>query len=200
MRRFISASLLVAFALSVAGWSRGADMVPAVIEQASRSVYLVTTEIDGERRRCSGFLIADERILTAGHCTGETMTVAGIPATILNADAYYDLALLAAPIHGTPLILRDLPVARFEELVAIGHAYGWQRLLTLHVRVYYVDMTPAEGMRPGLLVKPGYIGGMSGGPVIDAAGQVVGIIQASNHDLGYGIGVVLIRAFLVGLQ
>ncbi len=180
---------------------RSADVETAILEQAAKSVYLIhAVKAEEGRVACSGFLIADSLVLTADHCVGDSMTVAGIAATVVSADEYYDLALLSAPVHDTPLLFRDAPVTRFEFLAGIGHAYGWQRLLLLHVRVYYVDITPEKGMRPGILVKPGYIGGMSGGPVVDADGYVVGVIQASNHDLGYGVGVKLIRAFLVGLE
>jgi len=197
MKRRLLAILLFVSVVGVA-CLYAAEVDSSVIDRAQKSVYLIHGQKEHGRYACSGFLIADEQVLTAAHCVGDQMTVAGIAATVAESDEYYDLALLRVPIHGTPLAFRDTPIARFEQLAAIGHAYGWQRITALHVRVYHVNLTPMQGMRPGMLVKPGYIGGMSGGPVIDADGFVVGIIQASNQDLGYGIGITLIRAFLVG--
>jgi S1-C subfamily serine protease len=50
---------------------------------------------------------------------------------------------------------------------------------------------------PGIVVQGGYIPGMSGGPVIDKDGQVVGIIQQSDQNIGYGVGVDRISEFLL---
>lgn len=196
MSRWFLTSLLSFSLVSVAP---AAEVTTPVVDQAAKSVYLIHAQKEMGRIACTGFLIADERVMTAAHCVGEQMTVAGLAVTDIASDTYYDLALLTVPIHDTPFQFRDVPVSRFEWLAALGHAYGWQRLTIFHVRVYHLDLTPAEGMRPGLLVKPGYIGGMSGGPLVDSEGRVAGIIQASNRDLGYGISVTLIRAFLVGL-
>jgi len=196
MRHVLAALVSV----SLIGVQAAPEVSASVIDQTAKSVYLVNATTEHGRTACTGFLIADMRVLTAAHCLGEQMTVAGQIVTDRVGDEYYDLALLTVPgLHGVVLLLRDIPVVRFSYFAALGHAYGWQRLSIFHVRLYHIDLSPAEGMRPGLLVKPGYIGGMSGGPLIDVDGRVAGICQASNQDLGYGIGATLIRAFLVGL-
>jgi hypothetical protein len=40
---------------------------------------------------------------------------------------------------------------------------------------------------------------MSGGPITDYQGRVVGIIQQTNEGIGYGVNALTIRTFLLGL-
>ena len=63
--------------------------------------------------------------------------------------------------------------------------------------VLVVEQTPdPEQMPPGLFVAGQYIPGMSGGPVVDHDGKIVGIVQQSNSGIGFGVGVSTIQGFL----
>lgn len=148
---------------------------------------------------CSGFQIAPHRILTDEHCVGKEMTADGKPVKVLAADEYFDLALLETElVKPVSLSFRDVPVERFEPLKGIGYAYGWTRLTVLDVKPFLIDYKVDPKSPPGLIVQGQYIGGMSGGPVIDKDGQVVGIIQRARDNTGYGVGITIIKAFLVG--
>ena len=94
--------------------------------------------------------------------------------------------------------MRDDPVVKFEDLTAIGYAFGWDQALVLDVKVLLVSKAPVDNDTPGIIVRPGYIGGMSGGPVVDMNGQMVGIVQQANSGVGYGVPILIIRAFLLG--
>jgi hypothetical protein len=60
-----------------------------------------------------------------------------------------------------------------------------------------MDNAAADGTHaPGVVVQGGYLPGMSGGPLIDADGLVVGIVQTSAHNVGYGVGARVIQAFI----
>ena len=56
---------------------------------------------------CTGFVIRESRILTAGHCAGLQMRADGQEATPLKLDFYYDLLLLK--VH------TDKPALSFNE-------------------------------------------------------------------------------------
>jgi S1-C subfamily serine protease len=148
---------------------------------------------------CTGFQVDKQKVLTAAHCTGDNMLADGHEATLLKIDHYYDLALLSVEKADKPyLTLDDTPVKRFDELFASGYAYGWNKPLTFPVRAFIIDFPPVDGLPPGLNVMGPYIGGMSGGPLLNKKNGVVGVIQRASQNTGYSVGTVIIRAFMVG--
>lgn len=177
-----------------------------MVDQVSSSVVRITGEADemtmfGPEHVhyiCSGEVIAPNRVLTAAHCVGENMLSDGVKAVALKIDKKTDLALLVTLTDKPALTFRNEDPIRFESLTAVGYAFGMEKLTALSVRVLIVSVAPFDDMVPGILVQPGYVGGMSGGPVVDADGVMVGIIQASADGIGYGVGNTLIKAFLVG--
>jgi S1-C subfamily serine protease len=170
-----------------------------MVDRVSASVVRVTDADD--TYVCSGFVIAPQRVLTANHCLdGETILADGITAKILHHDTYYDLGVLEVKINKPALLFRDYEVERFEKFTAIGYAFGWTRLSAKEERVENVNLSPKNELPPGLIVQNGYIGGMSGGPLVDDNGYLVGIMQQTNDGVGYGVGVLLIRAFLLGIE
>ena len=175
-----------------------------IVNRVESSVVRITGERDmglfgPQFYVCSGVVIAQHRILTAAHCVGDSMKVDERgPATVLKVDVYYDLALLQLTTDKPSLVFRDTPVVRFESLTATGYAFGLSKPITVTVQALLVDVPPIPELPPGLLTTPGYIGGMSGGPVADGRGEMVGIVQQSNSGVGYGVGILIIRSFLLG--
>lgn len=198
-------AIVLSFSLVGLTFATTPEVSTSVIDRAATSVYrvhglMVDPEHGPYPYACTAFLVTDEHVMSAAHCAGDPMWVAELPAKVATRDTYLDIAVFkVAGLHGAPLMTRMAPVVRFESVVAMGYAYGWQRLFTLHTRVYFPSLSPAQGMAPGILVKPGYIGGMSGGPLIDVEGLVVGIIQASNPDMGYGVSAAFLREVLASL-
>lgn len=205
MRSLVSVSALsVIFSFSALGLSGPLDSYTRMVDRVTGSIVRIEgTDKEGGGHVCTGEVIGVvnhvDRVLTAGHCTGETMTADGHPATILKSDDYYDLLLLSVPDLDKPVVsMRDLSVVRYEDLTAIGYAFGFDQVIALNVRAVLVDYAPTKQMAPGLLVQFEYVRGMSGGPVVDHNGQMVGIVQQGNSGIGYGVSTVLIRAFLLG--
>lgn len=178
-----------------------------MVDRVSMSIVRITGEREVEgwfgaqqvTYTCSGEVIAINRVLTAAHCVGEKLLSDGTVATPLSVNEDMDLALLQTKTSKPALVRRETQVLRYEPLTAIGYAWGLTSLSALSVTPFLIDITPEKGLSPGILVQPAYIGGMSGGPVVDESGQMIGIVQASTPEgVGYGVGVKLIEAFLVG--
>ena len=168
-----------------------------MLDRVHASVIRMTTELPQGSEVCIGFVVATKRVLTANHCVGEHMTADGIAITNPQQDEFYDLALFTVDTDKPTLTIRDKPVVRFEQLVGVGYAFGWTRALDTQVTPLLIDYRPYANWAPGMFVRGGYVGGMSGGPVVDRDGQVVGIIQRSNDGVGFGVGALIIRSFLL---
>jgi hypothetical protein len=152
-----------------------------------------------EEITCSGFVIAPKKVLTANHCVDKTRNLLydGIKGNrIILKDNYYDLALIEVNTPKAPLSLDDGEVYEGQYLTAIGYANGWGHLLVVR-EVVRIPNYPVESDAPsGIILQGGLMGGMSGGPIIDASGRVVSICQRGKEFTGYGIPVQLIKAFL----
>lgn len=179
---------------------------PASMEdRVASSLYRITgtAEVDtwmGPRRinySCTGFQIAPDKIMTAAHCLGDDMKADGQPVKILAGDKYFDLALLEGGSNRPILQFRDKEVERWEALKSLGYGYGWNRLTVLDNKVILTRYKVVEDGPVGIVVQGGYIGGMSGGPLVDLSGKVVGVVQRSNNQIGYSVGSTIIKAFLL---
>lgn len=200
----IAFSMLAPFKL-VSSWFQH----PATLEdRVSDSLYRITgsAEVDtwtGPTRMnysCSGFQIAPKRIMTAAHCIGDDMKADGMPIKVLNKNEYFDLALLEGGSNRPVLAFKEKQVEPNEQLLAFGYGFGWNKLTIMHERVFLTNYHVVEDGAAGFIVQGGYIGGMSGGPVTDLDGKVVGVVQRGNSQIGYSVGIIIIRAFLLDVD
>ena len=172
-----------------------------MVDTVSASVVRVTGLNEaGDHFVCSGFVIRESRVLTASHCVGTMVQADGLAVTVIKVDPYYDLAVLDVKTNKHTLTFQDAPVYRFEPVTAVGYAWGATVLTALQARIDIYDYAIAEDEAPGIVVQNAYIGGMSGGPVVDESGAVVSIAQRAYSGMGFGVGTKLISAFLVGVR
>ncbi len=187
------------------------DPYTRMVDQTERSIVRISGEMDfmaedGPRHgtyTCTGEVIAIGKVLTAAHCIGTNMKSDGdLVEVVVKADQTLDLAVLSVNTHQRPsLHLRKEPVVRFEELTAIGYAYGYAKLSALYEVAFLLHDFPwsvDNSIPPGIIVQGGYIGGMSGGPVVDVKGLQVSIVQRGDETVGYGVDADTIRTFLAG--
>lgn len=150
---------------------------------------------------CTGFVVQTGVVMTAAHCIDDDLQADGAPAKAIAVDEAYDLALIVTITTKVPLVFRDSEVTRHEVLTAIGYAYGLSQLVIIDVEPLLLKTGPPDAPEKGplgLLVRPAYIGGQSGGPVVDSDGRVVSIIQKADNRVGWGVPALLLRAFLSG--
>ena len=177
-----------------------------MVNRVSESVVRITGSYSDEHSEgytCSGTVVHKNMVLTAAHCLMHSLEVDDTPIRGLErSDSFFDLALLDVRTPKPALTLRAEPVEMFEPLIAIGHAYGWKKLSALKQTPYLLNYTPDLGpeleLAPGIFVQGGFMGGMSGGPVVDRDGQMVMIIQRAGEESGYGVSADTIRTFLQG--
>ena len=200
MKRTLTAlliALLVAAPAIASSWEAQAAKV-------KRSVQRMSITIKGDTGTCTAFSINDLRdyFLTAAHCFGEKMTVGGHEARLVYLDEAADLMVLMVPESGeVPAIkmakLRNCPddtrgyVCQGEEVAAMGYGLGldgpqfrpgWIALPDLQIPEWF-------GANEHMILNAfTYVPGMSGGPVFNHDGKLVGIVQWGDNAGYFGGG------------
>ncbi len=197
--------------------SAGTIDVAAVAETVAPSVVTVSATVGngqafGEAVGTGVIISADGEILTNAHVVAGAQDVrvrfAGntepVPATIVSSDAGNDLALLRVDIDADlpPVTIADPASIRIgDPVVAIGFALDLDGdpSVTLGI-VSALDRTLTISDRDsldGLIQTDAAISsGNSGGPLVNAAGQLVGIntavaesdVEVAATNVGFAIG------------
>jgi serine protease Do len=177
-------TLPVQLTASMAEWAT----IVARVEQS-------LVQLDG----CSGFVINTERdlVLSALHCEGDAYTeIDGEPATVVFRDRKKDLMVLWLDGLDKPALRIATSNATLgSEVGSLGYGYSLEKPLfrTAHVSQVAVDPDASDFPRPVLAIDAAYVGGQSGGPVINTIGEVVGIVQFGTDRVGMGVEAKTLR-------
>ncbi len=166
----------------------------------------------------SGFVISDQGyVLTNNHVVDGASSITVTfsdgtteDATVVGTDASHDVAVLKiADIHGaTPLALADTSTLQVgDEVLAIGNALdlGDSPTVTLGIvsakdRTIQTDTESLSGLlQTDAAINPGN----SGGPLVNAAGQVVGINTAGvtgANNIGFAIDINTIKSVITQIE
>ena len=149
----------------------------------------------------SGFVIAEERVLTNAHVVAGTSSVTvdsasgPLDATVVEFDPSMDIAVLSVPGLRAPVIPQAPdPATPGENAIVLGYPGGGQytasaarvrEQLELRGPTIYQDGTV---QREVYTVRGRVRAGNSGGPLVDAHGQVLGVVfgaAVTDDDTGY---------------
>ncbi|NPV67807.1 MAG: PDZ domain-containing protein [Anaerolineae bacterium] len=119
-----------------------------------------------------------------------------LPATLVGADEYYDLAVIsvdAAAVSAAPLPLATDAVLRVGQTVlAIGNPFGLDQTLTTGViSALGRTIESASGLLVGNVIQTDAAinPGNSGGPLLNTRGQVIGINTSIQSPSGGSVGI-----------
>ena len=165
--------------------------------------------VDG-RLTCTAFSINGREgyYLTAYHCVEYAVSDLRLakddPVGVVKVDKDADLALLTSPIKRLGLKWRPTLAPRGTRVWAAGYAFGQADFYTTSAVVAHTWDSPFLVTPPGYVFYGNFIGGMSGGPIVDEDLKVVSIVQHGGHpaselqDIGGGPGFITLYRFTRG--
>ena len=160
--------------------------VAALVARAAPAVV----GVEHRRGQGSGVVLAqDGYVLTNAHVTRAggplRVRISGsrvLAGTVVGRDDRTDLAVVRVDARDLPVLaLSERRLQVGETVIAIGNPLGFERSVTVGVvsALYRNLPTPEGAMLEGLVQTDASINpGNSGGPLLDAAGEVVGVNTA----------------------
>ena len=209
--------------VTASAMATGAFDVHSVLTKIGNAVVAVDVTEQGSFGRSSsaagsGFIVSTEGyVVTNNHVVdgASTITVTFSDgstenATVVGTDSTHDIAVLKiADFHGaTPLTLGDTSSLEVgDEVLAIGNALdlGDSPTVTLGIvsakdRTIQTTTETLQGLiQPDAAINPGN----SGGPLVNAAGQVVGINTAgvqNANNVGFAIDINTVKSVITQLE
>ncbi len=166
---------------------------------------LAIVEHKHSRGAGGGILVGDGLVLTNYHVAGRGRSLEVIlddnekfDAHLVASDPYVDLALLQIPSNGhkTATLANSKP--RPGEIVfAFGHPWGERNVLTGGVLSAVTSIRGRHGEVPILRADVQLAPGNSGGPLLNSAGEVIGInAMIFGGDQSVAIPASVMRDFL----
>ena len=160
---------------------------------------------NGRHGSGAGVLAGAGLVLTNLHVVGRAHTLqvtldddTQYEAKLIASDPHVDLALLQIPANGhAPAIFSATPPRPGELVYAFGHPWGQRNVLTGGVLSALTIIRGREGDVPVLRADVQLAPGNSGGPLLNAAGEVIGLnAMIFGGDQSVAIPSSLIRSFL----
>lgn len=187
---FLGLMLLVPSVAQGQSWS-------TVAEKLKESVVF----LENSHGTCTAFVIDQPKnlVLTAAHCYDELprLYVDNKPVTkVVSRDTKKDLLVLSVDGLDRPaLTLAKNDPTTGDEVASRGFGYGLEEpfFRVHHVSAHNLDIDYQNIGGPLIAVDTTYVGGMSGGPLVNLEGHVVGIVQLGTESVGFGVGAETIR-------
>jgi S1-C subfamily serine protease len=175
----------------------------ALVKDLTKSV--VTIERDDNGTSCTGFVINSKArdkddhdvdyILTAAHCEAAKLWADQAEAKVVAKNTEKDLLVLAVENTDRPAmkLAADNPKVG-DQVASFGFGLGLEKPLFRIAHVSAETYIPYEGIGgPIFFVDGAFVGGQSGGPTVNGAGEVVMIVQRSTPATGIGVGAETLR-------
>ena len=161
----------------------------------ARSVRESIVEVKSDVGSCTGFVIDNERdhVAVAAHCAGadeKHIFADSMPVKIRHKDVKHDTLVLYVEGLDRPALklAKNDPIVG-EEVASYGWGYDMNQPLfrVAHISAKDVTVPQYENARY-FAIDAAFVGGQSGGPVVNALGEVVMMVQLGSGIVGWGIG------------
>ncbi len=183
-----------------------AQQAADMLQRVQRSLVEVVNQPRGAGAgliwRQDGIVLTNHHVVAGDGGRLEVLLSSGVayPAKVLALHPEVDLAILKVDAHGLPVALvadsRDLKVGQL--VFAVGHPWGQPGVVTLGVISALVKAVTRQDKEVPLIRSDALLApGNSGGPLVNAAGGVVGInTMIVGGDQGVAIPSHLAQLFV----
>jgi tetratricopeptide (TPR) repeat protein len=180
------------------------DAAKRVYQSSENSVFLVyLNDSNGTPTALgSAFVVGPRMLITNAHVVdaGEPVLAIGpvrIPVKVLKKDEKNDLALISVSVDltSTSLPLAKDAVTPGEQIFAIGNPEGLEKTISQGI----VSGLRTHDDRSLLQITSPISHGSSGGPILDAKGQVVGVavgLMEDGQNLNFAVPVRYVQLLL----
>lgn len=160
---------------------------------------------NGRRGSGAGVLAGEGLVLTNLHVVARARSLQVVldddshyDGRVIASDPHVDLALVQIPANGhKPAVFSSTPPRPGELVYAFGHPWGQRNVLTGGVLSAVTSLRGRDGDVPVLRADVQLAPGNSGGPLLNAAGEVIGLnAMIFGGDQSVAIPASLIRTFL----
>ena len=194
MRRLLLGVVLCLLLVPASGDARNWERVVLTVEQ---SIVRFDMQFAEEFASCTGWSIDAVRghFMTALHCyqpepdlVADHIRIGDEPARLLWISETLDVAIFSANLHRPTLPVRHSRIGIGKDIGVLGFGYGFPYPLFVsgNVAASGIDLPGAPKAQHWFFANFPYIQGMSGAPVFNSNGEVVGIAQSSNYAVGWG--------------
>jgi serine protease Do len=184
--------------INAIGWALLAREAAALVEELRRSVVLVQSRHghgSGLIWDSAGLIVTNHHVVGGDHARVELSDGRRLSAAVVGRDLHNDLAALrVAASDLSAAAIGDATALRLGELIiAVGHPFGVRNAAALgivsrrpsrHGSEAWGRGAPRELLQADVALAPG----SSGGPLANAAGEVVGI---ASMVVGPGIAIAV---------
>jgi serine protease Do len=177
----------------------------ALDELLGRIRPVLAVVMDKRRGAGAGILMGNGLVLTNAHVVGRGRSLQVVladdetySAKLLASDKNVDLALLEIPANGhAAAVLSEEPPRPGEMVFAFGHPWGQRNVLTGGVLSAVTSLRGQGGEIPVLRADVQLAPGNSGGPLLNTAGEVIGLnAMIFGGDQSVAIPAGVIRVFM----
>lgn len=212
------ASLVVAVSLSCVAALSAADVKPEIVRKAKLATALVVQPRGFATAFCidpAGYYLTDQHAVAQAADDGvELVLGAGeadeekVSAQVVRRDEQHDLALLKISTNRelTALTLAQAPqLVETQTVIVVGYPFGdalrvgEQKYPNVSVNIGRVSsLRKSQGKVEKIQTDAEVNPGNSGGPLLNEAGEVIGVVQAKVRftGVGFAIPVSYIRGML----
>lgn len=151
----------------------------------------------------NGLILTNAHVVEKGDITIKTYSGEIYNGTVIKSDPSIDLALVSFDSKSDGFTLSTVSLYKGMPVMTVGNPLGLPQWSFSEGRVQTPTLAyegQQKDLYTGIQTDAEVKGGGSGGPLLDSAGELVGIVRASDGVYSYAVRLEDIKIFLEGIN